>query len=85
MEWVVTGGYWCEQHQEEHEEGEFRCRQCGEPISPGMLPPSGMVETILGPASYFIDDEPVDEETFEAAVSKFRHVYPFSGEAKQGP
>lgn len=72
LEWVVTGGYWCEMHNEEHEEGEWRCRQCGEPVSPGMLPPSGHVETVPGMRRYYIDDKPVDGETFEAAIAKFR-------------
>lgn len=34
LEWVVTGAYWCEMCWDEHEEGEWRCRQCGDVVEP---------------------------------------------------
>jgi hypothetical protein len=70
LEWIVDGAYWCEQHQEEHEEGHYACKVCGEEVKPGMRGPSGIVETIPGMRSYFIDDQPVDEQTFNVAVAK---------------
>lgn len=30
--WVVTGGYWCDDCRDEHDTGENRCLECGEPI-----------------------------------------------------
>jgi len=70
LEWVVTGGYWCEMHNEEHEEGEWRCRQCGEAVSPGMRPPDPWPKQIPGMRRYFINDEPVAEAEFQQAVAK---------------
>jgi len=75
LEWVVTGGYWCEMHNEEHEEGEWRCRECGEHVTPGMRHPGPRVMTVPTVRNYFIDDQPVDAETFyrraaEAAAKK---------------
>ena len=32
---VVTRTYWCEDCQDEHEESELRCKECGEVINPG--------------------------------------------------
>ena len=67
LEWVVTGVYWCEMHNEEHEEGEWRCRKCGEHVEPGMRHPGPRVMTVPSVRNYFIDDAPVDEATFKAA------------------
>jgi hypothetical protein len=41
LEWVVTLTWWCEDCNDEHDEGEWRCVQCGEPIKPGRRPVSG--------------------------------------------
>lgn len=70
LEWVVTGSYWCEMHAEEHEEGEWRCRECGERVEPGMLHPGPRVISVPTMRHYYIDDQPVDEETFNAAVAE---------------
>jgi hypothetical protein len=35
LDWVVTGTYWCGLCNDEHEEGEYRCKQCGDVIEPG--------------------------------------------------
>jgi hypothetical protein len=34
LEWVVTGIYWCDECRDEHEEGEWRCRICGDVVEP---------------------------------------------------
>ncbi len=39
LDWVVTRTYWCEGCEDEHEDGEWRCRQCGEVIHPGTRSP----------------------------------------------
>ena len=35
LEWVFTRTYWCEECCDEHEEGEWRCLECGEVLVPG--------------------------------------------------
>ena len=35
LEWIVTRRYWCEGCRDEHEEGEYRCRLCGEVVATG--------------------------------------------------
>lgn len=35
LEWVVTSTYWCDTCSDSHEEGEYRCKRCGEVIEPG--------------------------------------------------
>lgn len=37
LEWVVTGTYWCDSCHDEHEEGEYRCRLCGEVVEPSYV------------------------------------------------
>lgn len=37
LEWVITRTYWCEECRDEHEEGKWRCRQCGDVVSPVWL------------------------------------------------
>lgn len=34
LDWVVTDVYWCETCRDEHEEGEWRCRVCGDVVEP---------------------------------------------------
>lgn len=34
LEWIVTSTYWCEDCNDEHDEGEYRCRVCGEAVEP---------------------------------------------------
>lgn len=70
LRWAEDEPYWCEQHQEEHEQGHWECRVCGEEVSPGMRMPSPVPKKIPGMRSYFIDDELVDEATFKAAVAE---------------
>lgn len=54
LEWVVTYTYWCEMCRDEHEEGEWRCRLCGDTVEPryGFTGPQthmvpGLAEAIL--------------------------------------
>lgn len=64
LRWVPEP-QWCEQHQEDHDEGHYECAECGSKIEPGTLVVGGTHrETVSGISSYFIDDEPVDEKTF---------------------
>lgn len=70
LEWVVTGTYWCEMHNEDHKEGEWRCRECGEHVSPGMRPPGPGSKRVPTMRHYFINDEPVSEETFRKAIAE---------------
>jgi hypothetical protein len=66
LRWVDDEPYWCEQHQEEHETGHYECARCGEEIEPGArLRGGGYRKFAPGLKSYFIDDEPVDEATYE--------------------
>jgi len=34
LEWVVTGAYWCDDCRDEHDEGEWRCRECAAVVEP---------------------------------------------------
>jgi hypothetical protein len=34
LEWVVTGTYWCDTCCDEHDEGEWRCRECAAVVEP---------------------------------------------------
>ena len=43
LEWTVTSSYWCSDCHDEHEEGEYRCRICGVPVSPGTASPRPVV------------------------------------------
>ena len=36
VDWHTTYTYWCEDCQEEHEDGEYRCYRCGAVVVPGM-------------------------------------------------
>lgn len=40
LEWVVDHTYWCGDCRDEHDEGHYACRMCGEPVEPGTRPPS---------------------------------------------
>lgn len=35
VEWVVTATFWCPDCREDHDEGEYRCRECGQRVDPG--------------------------------------------------
>lgn len=32
--WVVTGSYWCSECSDDHETGEWRCKQCADVVEP---------------------------------------------------
>lgn len=74
LEWVVTGGYWCEMHNEDHEEGEWRCRECGEHVPPGMKHPGPRVITVPTMRRYFVDDREVGKDEFDQLVAAARSV-----------
>lgn len=35
LDWVVTATWWCQDCRDDHEEGEYRCRICGQAVQPG--------------------------------------------------
>jgi hypothetical protein len=50
LELVVVGTYWCETCNDEHEELEYRCRQCGDVVEPDWVfkgPDSALVPGLL--------------------------------------
>lgn len=62
LRWVVDETYWCDDCQEDHEDGHYECPECGEHIEPGMRDPSGKRELVSGLTSWYLDDEPISEE-----------------------
>lgn len=34
-EWVVDYSYWCDFCRDDHDAGEFRCKHCGDEVTPG--------------------------------------------------
>lgn len=66
--WVVDRTYWCEDCQDEHEEGHLECKLCGEQIEPGMIPSSTTPKHLPGRKTYFIDGVAATKEQAEAAA-----------------
>ncbi len=48
LEWVVTGTYWCADCCDEHEEGEWRCRECADVVEPHWNHTGPLTEFISG-------------------------------------
>jgi hypothetical protein len=68
LRWVDDEPYWCEEHQEEHEQGHRECAICGEEIEPGMRIVGGTHREFMpGLKRFYIDEEEVSEETFNRA------------------
>ncbi len=65
---IVDGTYWCEEHEEEHEETHLACAICGEAISPGMVSPPPGREFIPGRTSAWLNGEPISKERYEELV-----------------
>jgi hypothetical protein len=70
LRWVEDEPYWCDQHQEEHEQGHWECATCGEEIQPGARIVGGTHrEFIPSMRRFYVDDVPVDEDTYNAAFA----------------
>jgi len=52
------------------EEGHYECLLCGETIAPGMSGPSMFREFIPGVVSYYLDNEPISREEYDAIVGR---------------
>lgn len=44
--WTITRTYYCADCQDEHDEGEYRCRLCGEAIQPATRAPRGPIRIL---------------------------------------
>jgi hypothetical protein len=62
LRWVVDRTYWCETCLDEHGEGHYECRKCGEHIEPGMVMEPPATKFIPGPKRYYLDGEEVTED-----------------------
>jgi hypothetical protein len=69
LRWVVDEE-WIDEDNFEREEGHYECVRCGDTVEPGRKMPPPIRRTIPGMRHYFIDDRPVDEETFKAAIEQ---------------
>lgn len=73
VERVVTGSHWCAECQDDHEESELRCRECGAVVKPGQMRTWGRHEIVVG-----YDVEPIQfgtsegEFTDDGAVATFK-------------
>ncbi len=76
LEWVAVGTYFCYECNENHENSEHRCIQCGEEIKPGTRPPSPF-GTVL-PGLIEVTAEVVGEQApqeFEFSVGEERFKF----------
>lgn len=62
LRWVVDKTYWCDLCRDEHQEGHYECRECGQAIEPGMIHKGPETVTVPTLRHYFIDDVEVSEE-----------------------
>lgn len=72
LEWIVDESGWCQDCQDEHEEGHWACRRCGESVDPAMRPASGYREFIPGLTTAYIDDIPATAEEVERFIAEAR-------------
>lgn len=72
---VVTDTYWCESCNDEHEETEFRCRQCGDVVEPHWKWTGPETRTIQGliDARIVTEDGPV-ESTYVLRGDEWREI-----------
>lgn len=69
LTWIIDETYWCTTCGDEHANGHWECRECGERIEPGMIGPSGHVEKIRGLTSYYLDDQEITEDEAAAIMA----------------
>jgi hypothetical protein len=62
---------WCDTCHEVHEDliDHMECRQCGDTVTPGTTGPG--TEMIPGMTSYYLDDQPISPEEFEAIMNEY--------------
>lgn len=70
--WIVDRIYWCETCREDHNEGHYECKWCGEEIEPGTRTRPGLNETRPGLATYRINGEIVSEDEADRAIAELR-------------
>jgi len=63
LRWIVDERAWCASCNDWHEEGHYECQQCGERVEPVMRGPSSFREFMPGLTDYYLNDEPIAEET----------------------
>lgn len=70
LRWVVDETCWCEDCQDEHQEGHWECEVCGERITPGTRGPDLFKRFLAGRTAFFLDGEPIREADARRIVSE---------------
>lgn len=61
LEWIVDDTWWCTDCEDDHQDGHWACRLCGEEVTPGQRPPPTWRQYLPGQKSYYLNDEPISE------------------------
>lgn len=75
LEWVVAETYWCGMCRDQHEEWEYRCRKCGEPVRPEtrMPDPSGVAIPGLKQVELVVDGDAGEEFVSDITGDRLRY------------
>lgn len=76
LRWVVDRTYFCEDCQDEHEEGHWECVRCHEHIAPGTVHRPAQRLYRPGPRTYYVNDEPVTEEHAKKVAQAAGYTWP---------
>jgi hypothetical protein len=62
--WVVDERWWCDDCGDEHTEGHYECRACGERIVPGLAGPDYFPRRIPGRVTYWLGDTEISPDRY---------------------
>lgn len=69
IEWYVDSLYYCNQCEEDHEDGHWVCPLCLETIEPEMISPAGHRQFVPSMTHFYIDDVEVDENVYRRGLA----------------
>lgn len=72
LEWVVTDTYWCAECRDDHEEGEYRCKVCAQPVNPRYRTVGPTTKAIPGRTRIVL--EPRDSPNFEISSEELEEI-----------
>jgi len=74
LKWVTDETWWCEDCEDEHDEGHWACRQCDEEIQPGTKPPSIYREYTPGSTYYYLNDQEISEARYRELLEQLEQA-----------